>query len=300
MVKSRSNSRQEMINIKKALCAIFCVMMLGALAGSAEKSIIRLGMLAKLNTSEETFGETWRAEFAPKNGQLEVIVKFYDTLPAMLMAMNRREIHEMVLPEAAADYVLSNNPELEATLVLRSKGMGLAFGFREDSTALRDKFNSALGQMRDNWTLSVLEGSYLSGRKTPEPVKFETFPDAETVTVAITGDLPPLDFIAPDGEPAGFNTAILAEIGSILHVNIKLLEVSAGARTAALTSGRADAVFWYEISKSSSEQPDIPDGVILSDSYYEWEKFVHVRKAPPKAASWWDFKSSIINLYGGR
>ncbi|MBQ7543943.1 MAG: transporter substrate-binding domain-containing protein [Synergistaceae bacterium] len=285
--------------MKKVLCAVAVVLVMAALVSPAEKSLIRLGLLAKLNTTEEEFSEQWQKTFAPANGNLEVIVKFYDNITGMLMAVNRKEIHEMVLPEAAAEYVLRMNDGLEATLVLRSKGMGLSFGFRAEDEELRDRFNEALKLLRDNWTLSVLEGSYLASRKDPDPVKFQRFDGAPTVKVAVTGDLPPLDYIAPDGTPAGFNTAILAEIGSILRVNIELTETDAGARTAALTSGRADVVFWYEVNSDAETQPDVPEGVILSQPYYEWEKFIHLRKAPPKASSWWDFKSAILNLYGG-
>lgn len=283
--------------MKKLLCAALIVLTLGTGLHSAEKSIIRLGLLSKLNTTEEEFAQTWHRIFAPKNGSLEVIVKFYDSLTTMMMALNRMEIHEMVLPEVAAEYVLNINPELESTLTLRSKGMGLAFGFMADNSELRDKFNTALAELRDNWTLSVLESRYLNTHKNPEPVKFQRFDGAPTVRVAITGDLPPLDYITPGGTPAGFNTALLAEVGIILHVNIELMEVEAGARTAALTSGRADIVFWYEVSRNENTQPDVPDGIILSDPYYEWDKFIHIRKAAPKSSGWWDFKKGILELY---
>ena len=286
---------------KILLCALAGVLALAVLASSAEKSVIRLGLLSKLNTTEEEFGEVWRKTFAPPSGELEVIIKFYDSLTAMLMGMNRREIHEMVLPEAAAEYALNVNPELEATLVLRSKGMGLSFGFRDDEEGrtLRDKFNASLETMRENWTLSILEGSYLSSRADPQPVKFKAFDGAQTVRVAVTGDLPPLDYIAPDGTPAGFNTALLAEIGNMLGMNVELVEFEAGARTAALTSGRADVVFWYEVSANAETQPDVPEGVILSRPYYEWDKFIHLRRKAPEASAWWDIfgRNSILNMY---
>ena len=275
---------------------------LAVLASSAEKSVIRLGLLSKLNTTEEEFAEVWRKTFAPPSGELEVIIKFYDSMTAMQMGMNRREIHEIVLPEVAAEYALNINPDLEATLVLRSKGMGLAFGFRDDEEGrtLRDKFNASLETMRDNWELAVLEGSYLSSRSEPQPVKFAKTDGAQTVRVAVTGDLPPLDYIAPDGTPAGFNTALLEEIGNMLGVNVELAEFESGARTAALTSGRADVVFWYEVSANAETQPDVPEGVILSQPYYEWDKFIHIRRKAPEASSWLDFfgRNSILNFYG--
>ena len=267
---------------------------------SAERSIIRLGLLSKLNTTEAEFSSAWKSRFSPPNGELEVIVKFYDSLTAMQMALNAGEIHQLVLPEISAEYILNVNKQLEAALVLQSGGMGLAFGFREENASLRDKFNEAISAMREDWTLPAIEGVYAAspGNSEPEAVKFSNFPNAPTIRAAVTGDLPPIDFIAADGTPAGFNTAVLAEIGRRLHMNIELTEIDAGARTSALASGRADVVFWYEVDMNSQNQSDIPEGVIVSKPYYEWHKFIHVKKAAPKAeANRWSIIDGILNLF---
>ena len=289
--------------MKKLICTLLLVTLLALpVSYGAEKHVLKLGLLTKLNTTEEEFSESWRKTFAPHNENLEVIVRFYDSLTAMQMAMNAGEISQMVLPEAAAHYIMNQNGEYESTLSLRSKNpYGLSFGFREDNKALRDKFNEALTILRDNWRLATLEGIYIASpaRNTPEPVKFEHFDGVETINIAITGDLPPIDFIAADGTPAGFNTAVLAEIGNILRMNIDFVNVEAGARTAALASGRADVVFWYEVNGDSHEQADVPEGVILSTPYYEWNNFLHVKKAwkTQNTSSNWDVKKSIWDLF---
>ena len=108
-------------------------------------------------------------------------------------------------------------------------------------------------------------------------IRFERFNGARTIRVALTGDLPPVDFVADDGTPAGYSVAVLAEIGRRLRVNIIPVNVDSAARTAALVSGRADVVFWYEVNESLETQPDIPDEIILSEPYLSWEKFIHVR-----------------------
>ena len=286
------------------VCALVLLLLSVSASHALEKRVIRLGLLSKLNSTEEQFTEKWRRTFAPTNQVLDIVVKFYDTLTAMQMALNAREIHEMVLPDFAADYLMRNNSGYEAMLVLRSGGTGLAFGFREDSAGLRDRFNGAVRTLRDNWKLSALEGIYIAspGNSEPSPVSFAHFDGAETVKVAVTGDLPPIDYIAPDGTPAGFNTAVLAEIGNLLRVNIELVDVDAGARTAALASGRADVVFWYEVDLSGTFQPDVPSGVILSEPYYGWSRFIHLRKAveKAKASGTWDIKRSILDLFDWR
>ena len=67
---------------------------------------------------------------------------------------------------------------------------------------------------------------------------------AETIKVAITGLMPPIDYIAPDGTPAGFNTAVLAEISKRIGKNIELVQVNSLGRATALASGTVDVVFW--------------------------------------------------------
>ncbi len=151
------------------------------------------------------------------------------------------------------------------------------------------------------WTLSAIEGMYLAspGKTSPQPVKFAKFDGAVTIRAAVTGDLPPVDFMADDGTAAGFSTAVLAEIGRRLGVNIELMSIESAARSSALASGRADVVFWYEVVKGADKQPDIPEGVIVSEPYYEWEKFIHLRKKLSTGSSWgWNiFDRDFLGFY---
>lgn len=110
------------------------------------------------------------------------------------------------------------------------------------------------------------------------PVQFDSFPETdETIRVVVTGDLPPVDYIGEDGVPAGFNTAVLAEIGRRLGVNIELVSAHTGARSLALSSHVADAVFWYMMDMPGTV-PDAPDGVLFSEPYLDWDLWLHVRK----------------------
>lgn len=86
--------------------------------------------------------------------------------------------------------------------------------------ANNDKFelvpNNVFNNIKDSFCFAV--------RKDDTPVK-----------VGVTGDLPPLDLILPDNSPAGFNTALLADVDkpeavefsspyfedSIAHVKLK-------------------------------------------------------------------------------
>ena len=181
--------------------------------------------------------------------------------------------------------MLNTNPDYSIAAIAISQPIYFAFGFREsDGAALRDRFNEALNAMKADKTLNHFKTNYIAnpGVETPEAVQFAKFDGAETIKVAVTGDLPPIDYIAPDGTPAGFNTAMLAELGKRMKVNIQLVQVEAGARAAALSSQRADVVFWFQVRAGEDVQPDVPKGVILSEAYYDWTKYLHIRKKTAK------------------
>lgn len=271
--------------MKKFLCTF---LLIAALAGSAFAGSINVGLLTQLNMTQTEFQTYMDAAlssglwtmFTTDNRDPAIFV-FYDSLMAMQMALNKGEVDEIDLPEAVGEYMLNTNPDYSIAAIAVSKPVYFALGFRKDDGAeLRGKFNEALKAMKEDKTLAYLQMNYVvnPGASEPEAVKFEHFDGAETLKVAVTGDLPPIDYVAADGTPAGFNTAMLAELGKRLKVNVELVQVEAGARAAALSSKRVDVVFWFQVRAGEETQPDIPDGVILSDSYYDWTKYLHIRK----------------------
>lgn len=262
-------------------------------AESDEQDILYVGFLNHLMTTEEEFYGIIKNSWSTKGwsilgGNHDVdAAKFYDSLISMQMALNSGEIDEMILPDFVAEYLMKTNSNYMPSCISNSGTMGLCFGFMNDRKDLVQRWNEALRMIRNEWILSGLVQKYINdfqknnsfydSKSKKERIKFEHFQDAQTIKVAVTGDMPPLDFIGEDGLPTGFNIAVLAEIGRRLKVNIEIVTLNANARTAALVSGRADVVFWYEVNTSLGKQFDVPDDVILSDPYYEWNQFFHIR-----------------------
>ena len=212
------------------------------------------------------------------------VVHFYDTLLSMQMALKSRKINEVALPEAVGLYLVNNDPGLEILFSLNMTPSTISFGFKQGNNSLQKEFNNAIVSMKKDGTLDRLADKYIVNFAADnEEVKFNNFKDAKTIKVAVTGDLPPIDYIAPDGRPTGYNTAILAEIGKRIKKNIRLISVDAGGRSAALASERADVVFWYRNTsgiKSKNKKvgnalgnvmKDSLSGVILSEPYYSWD-----------------------------
>lgn len=271
----------------KKLLVLILVLVFASSAFAASETV-NVGLLTELNITEAEFNAymdaalkagLWTVFTEDENSRTANFV-FYDTLVALQLGLNKGQVDEIDVPEVVGRYILTANDNCKiSAMSLMLKPVMLALGFKDNKAELRDKVNAALKAMKEDNTLALLIVKYLNGPDfiMTRPIEFAKFDGAETIKVAVTGDLPPIDFIAPDGVPAGFNTAILAEIAKRLKVNLELVNIDTNARAAALASERADVVLWFKVYQGAENQPDIPAGVILSDPYYSWDKFMHIK-----------------------
>ena len=271
-----------------ALLMLVTLLMTGCGGGdNAEKKDsdagkIKLGMITRLNASEENFGDFMKKV----EDTLDVKISshkpvFLDNLNSMQMALQSGQIDEISTYRSVARYMLAKDPRFN---VLKDHSLefvdSFCFALREDETELRDSLNMVIKEIQDDGTLDRLTKEYITdinAETEPPAVELPRFPNAGTIEVAVTGDLPPLDYVSADGKPAGFNTAVLAEIGNRMLKNIELVEIESGARAAALTSKQVDVVFWaiVPVSEIIPQDSDKPDGIILSEPYYK-DKIVHM------------------------
>ncbi len=265
---------------KNFLLGAFTAVFVLAFSLTASASVVRVGVLSKLNTDEGDFTGFIRTERLWKglnNHSSDDIIVFYDSILSMLLSMNAGDLEEIELPEIVGSYVISNRPDYKISCTIKTQPEYLAFGFLKDKgEGLRDKFNEALAAVKADGTLDAMKKRYLVTDGETESAVFEKFSGADTIRVAVTGDLPPIDYIASNGRAAGFNTALIAEIAKRLKVNVRLVYTNTGARAASLMAGRSDVVFWYQVTEGAAKQYDVPAGVILSEPYYDWDTFIHI------------------------
>lgn len=295
-------NKRNLIIIAAAIVAIAFAFM-SYNTGNKKKDFLDSGVLGYLGMTEEEFQEGFNElrEFmlSPDNQakfekeSLRSYAKehrrnfhFYNSLMALMMDLKAGKLDEIILPESVGLYLLSRNSfyrDVQSIEVLES---GICFGFREDNEELRQNFDKIINDMEADGTLEKLRNTYVSiSTRDPAPKRPHNFEAADTLKVVVTGDMPPIDMFAGDGKPTGYNTAILTEIGKRLGKNIIFINADAGGRAAALSSGRADVVFWYRVTQSKIEGPDpldelfkdVPDGVILSRPYYSWGRELVIR-----------------------
>ena len=267
-----------------AVAMLLAVMLLG-LSGSALAESETCGVLSYLNMTEEednSIGTSVRSPllkllflhgvFEDEDGfpSDPPVFRQFDSLNALMMALQSGEVNGIRVPYYTGKYLCAVNDGLKmktkyhpenatraAEWVLSLISDGYSFMMKEENTALRDAFDTQITAMKEDGTLQQLIDEHIvkvADGGEPAAIAFEKF-EGDPIKIAVTGSLPPMDYIAADGTFAGFNTAVLSEIGKRLQKNIELVQVDSVGRALALSEGTVDAVFWNRgMSESQAER----------------------------------------------
>lgn len=274
-----------------SVCLILCLVMATACSKEPAKSQgdstqgvlpLKTGILARSavgeEESEKMIGEHILAHYT---GDMEFELTYYDNMSSMLMALQAKDIYVMILADSVAEYIVAQNDSLMIAAERPGEGLdqnttSYQMMMKEDDKDIHQKFNDAIVELKEEGVIDELIETHIKGHtdgSNPEPVDIPVIDGVDTIKVAVTGDLPPLDFVATDGNPAGFNMALLAEIAKKANVNIEIVQVDTGAKVAALTSGRADVLFWVNTNSCTvhgdfEKGSDIPEGTIITEPYF--------------------------------
>ena len=237
-----------------------------------------IGIITRLNASEEKYNELMQKlekSYRPSKAHLSANYKYFDNMKELQLALQSGQIDMLSTYQSVADYMIQRNDDLEILKSDRTLSDSFCFATRRGDTIILNELNKAIKSMEKDGKLADLYKTYITEIKDgaePPAVEIEQIDGADTIKVAVTGDLPPFDLILADGKPAGFSTAVLSEISKRIGKNIELINVDSGARATILTSKGADVVFWVSVPKDSHLIPsnvDRPAGIDLSVPYYQ-------------------------------
>lgn len=201
-------------------------------------------------------------------------VTYYDDINTLIMALKNNKINLAYLGESVARYVMAKDADMGYVLTEYSLPNEYSLCMRDADIELINLMNEAIKNMKSDGTLQKLENDYIENvinGDEPKPIELEQIEGRRTINVAVTGDVPPMDYITADGKPAGFNVALLKEISERCNVNITITQINSQARAASLMSGKVDCLFWTVIEQSPSARmkyKDVPKDAIISDPYY--------------------------------
>ena len=271
-----------------AICAM-CLLMTGCGGEKPSEPVnpdgkAKIGVINHLNASEIEYNELMKKleqSYRPSKANPPVEYKFFDKMNDMQMALDAGQIDMLSTYQNVAAYMIQRNDNMETIPSEKILSDSFCFALREGDTALKSDLDKAIKDMMADGTLANLARQYIVDLKNgaePPVVPITQIDGAETIKVAVTGDLPPFDMILADGSPAGYSTAVLAEVSRRINKNIELVSVDSGARASILTSKGADVVFWVAVPKDSTLVPadiDQPEGIAISEPYYH-DNVAHV------------------------
>lgn len=250
-----------------------------------------IGRLSKLNITEDQLNDVLKDIMVNSICNRYV---FYDTMTDMLMALNRGDIVVLETDQNTVRYIASRNEHIvDRPPYMNPNMLVFCMLLRADDAELRDQISACITEMTEDGTIETLRQSYIENviaGEEPGAIQPETFSDARTIRVAVTGDRPPMDYVSAGGEPIGFNTAMITEIAKRLNMNVQLVNVSTQARGMALATGVCDIVFWMEVGDfenwEGANLEDQPENTVVTAPYLSVPLWWAVLKDSP-----------VVNIY---
>lgn len=245
-----------------------------------------VGSSMKINSFEamggKTIGVVSVGAAAPK--QASLMKRYINAEPGKIIEFSRRSDAIMALlsgkadgiacPSFVADYYAKRNGSLKVVEAREEIPYQVIMVVRKEDEGIRNELNRAIGTLRESGRMQSLENEWinnlpLSGE--PANIGQMNSAGARTLRVGISGDFPPLDYIAADGRPAGFNVALMSEIGTQLDVRFEFVSLESAARFTALASGKIDVIFFHFKSEQTPDLFDFnEDKWIMTNAYYEY------------------------------
>ena len=251
-----------------------------------------LGHLTKLGVEESYLNEQIRDTSAFADIPFSEY-RFFDTLNSMILALDSGVIGGFITNEYTYEFLRSKNKDRYSTYSTdpdHEYSYGFAMLLREEDRELCDRISDVIDEMKKDGTMDALKDQYVDrciAGEEPDAVLPYTFEQAVTLKVALTGDIPPMDYFSAEGSPIGFNTALISEVGRRLGMNIVFISVDSGARATSLASGESDVVFWTEAANyynwGEADREDQPDHSVITDVYLPAEIRLVVLKTFPGA-----------------
>lgn len=264
--------------MKRTIAMILAVLMLVSLAACGAKkdeNALKFGVLEadEIGMHSMVTEEHWAHMRETHNSSPKVETEFihYNNLSTALMDLESGKITNFVVEESAANYIADRNDKIAVTTDKIKAHFSMMT--MDSNKEVYDILNNAIIDMKADGTLDTLVENELKAFIESDPVAEDLphFDGAKTIKVGVTGDMPPMDYVAANGKAAGFNVALLTEIAKRAQVNFELVQIESGARAIGLSSGKVDAVFWTRNSVCEvcgAEGAEKVDGTLVTESYF--------------------------------
>ena len=245
---------RTVMGIGLLLAMVLTMAACGGTSDAAEEERIQCGIMNWQEPSDlEIFPEPALGEW-----------KQYHNLTAMVLDLDAGNVEYLLVPASVAGYLKAQDDSL--TIAPGGAGVPteIRMAVRAEDEALYEQLQGGIQALRADGSLDALVETYITNISV-DAAADSTPAGEDAYVVGVTGDLPPLDYVAADGTPSGFNVALMNAISETMDLPFTFVQVEADARLSALSSGKIDVVFWYgNVQGYTSEREEL----LLTDTYY--------------------------------
>jgi ABC-type amino acid transport substrate-binding protein len=232
------------------------------------------GALNPYNVSDQTIETIYPKMYDFRPSKIEMFPSMNEAIAAVVSG---RIDFTFALLAPSAEYFVRVNPKLKVVALDSSVHATWQMAVRASDTVLLAQLNQALSALKTNGTMDSLAARYLKSDSIVASPQNAPLAGAPTVTIGVSGNWPPFDYVAPDGTPVGYNVALTSAIAKLAGFNVKFQPIAIDAVTAALASERIDAIFL--ISKGPPAYTDfLPKSLAFTQPYIDAKPVLLVRK----------------------
>lgn len=250
------------------LAMVFCAC---SMAGCGQKKQVTIEKAEDLNglkvgVQGGTTGETWMKENCPDAD----VASFKSGMDAALDLKNGG-IDAVVLDELPASQIVAQNSDLKI-LDIRFTKEKYAIAVRKGDTALQNAINAAIADMKSSGEYDKLCEAFMPADgeiKIPDEYTSE---GSMTIKMGTNATFWPFEYTAGN-QIAGFDISMSQYVAQHMGKKLEVVNMDFDALIGALQAGSIDF-----IAAGMSVTPDRLENVDFSDTYYESEQVIIVRK----------------------
>lgn len=186
----------------------------------------------------------------------------YNSPSDMLLAVKTGSVDAALYDREALIDILRKDPSLGIVGdSLFSVPVGI--GFNRNNSALRDRFNQFLKQIRQDGVYADMVDRWMTKGDTRMPV-IPSRPDGGVLVIGVVSDIGVPFSLMQDNKLTGFDIEIAKRFAAFLGKEAKLQDMVFGGLIAAVSTGKIDMIAsCMSITEERKKQ------IIFSDSYYE-------------------------------
>jgi len=199
----------------------------------------------------------------------------YDDFETATQGLLNGDVDALWATDVTAEYAVSVNDglkildssQLAATANLPAPRFYFAMSLRSDkeSRNLCDLLSRTIDGMNSDGTCGSLASDYITHADIMEPYREEDMWSRsdrykslhevkDTITVGITGDVPPVEMIDENGEPYGYCIAFLDEVACRLDRKVVPVVLDPATAYSSLMAGRVDALFTGATANNTTQE----------------------------------------------